>query len=565
MIGFILKASTALIIFYAFYHAFLVKESMFRFNRFFLIFALCFSMIVPFLQMPFSFHTTENLFPENSFNLTPISVDRGQKEIISPQPTWEQGETEVSQQTPSVTAVNWHAALMGVYLLGMILFLTRFIFKLIRIFRLIRSNLTIRENEWTYVLLPYKTHPFTFLNFLFVEKESFQKNTIEKEILFHELVHIRQKHSWDILLVEFLSIAFWFNPLLLLYKNAIRLNHEFLADAAVNSKFRDKAVYQRLIFRKVSGNEAGLSISSPFSFSSTKSRLIMMGKSSSSLKTKLLKTISFVIAGTLTVLLSSSQPFNSQKFQSTNNFEQILSKAYKDGDPYEVELSKLDLYALRNAYLALDENEKYAGTEFPFFDEFTFEKLVELQQAYPKVKTSILFISPPERQKIKNDVFEQWKKTKHISLTIDDIEAEKSDLNNYQPDDFALFRVRETEAKRLFKKAAYRVTLMTNEYYYGKYLKPRKRIELIEAKYPDGEKVKVVYGTKHTETADGKTIKISPENYEASIFHQLRVIDPAQLKREILKSTLYDQSKSFSIIITSDEGKALTLMKVPTI
>src|SRR5690606_20368631 len=112
-----------------------------------------------------------------------------------------------------------------------------------------------------------------------------------------------QKHSLDVLLVEFLRIVFWFNPLLLLYKKAIQLNHEFLADEAVYSKFQDKAVYQWLIFSKISGNEAGLSISSPFNLSSTKSRLIMMGKSSSSLKTNLLKTISFVIAGILTVFL----------------------------------------------------------------------------------------------------------------------------------------------------------------------------------------------------------------------------------------------------------------------
>ena len=107
----------------------------------------------------------------------------------------------------------------------------------------------------------------------------------------------------------------------------------------------------------------------------------MMGKSSSSLKTSLLKTISIFIAGFMVVFLSSSQPFEYTKLQSGNDFEQILSKAFKDGDPFEVELNKLDLHALRNAYQALDEQEKYAGTEFPFFEELTFEKLVELQLA----------------------------------------------------------------------------------------------------------------------------------------------------------------------------------------
>src|SRR5690606_20000849 len=136
---------------------------------------------------------------------TPTSVDRSQKEVSSPQPTWGQGEMEVSPKPQPSAYINWNTAFVGLYLLGLILFLTRFFLHLIQLARLIGSNLTIKEEECTYVLLPYKTLAFTFLNFLFVEKESFQKNAIEKEILFHELAHIRQKHSWDILLVEFLS------------------------------------------------------------------------------------------------------------------------------------------------------------------------------------------------------------------------------------------------------------------------------------------------------------------------------------------------------------------------
>lgn len=565
MIEFILKATIALLVFYAFYHAFLVKECMFGFNRFYLIFALCFSLIVPFIQMPFSFQITENLYPEKSFLSTTVKEDRSQEEVQAQALAWEQGEMENSLQTQPINSVNWNITFLSIYLLGLILFLTRFILQLVKLVRLIISNLNIKENECTNVLLLQKTLPFTFLNFLFVEKESFQKKAIEKEILFHELAHIRQKHSWDILLVEFLRTVFWFNPLLLLYKRAIQLNHEFLADAAVNSKFQDKTVYQWLLFNKFSGNKAGFSISSPFNFSFTKSRLIMMGKSSSSLKTSLLKSISILIAGFLMVFLSFSQPFKSTKFQSSSDFEQILSMAFKEGNPFELELNKLDLPALRSAYLALDGNEKYEVTEFPFFDELTFKKLVELQQAYPKVKTSILFESPPEKKELKKEVFEQWKQIKNISLTIDGKENEVTGLNEYQPDDFALFIVRETENKGLFKKAAFSVTLMTHEYYYGKYHKSKKKIHLIQAEYPNADKVQVKYWLKHAETKDGKVTKLSPENYEASIFHHLRIIDPTQLDLENRIGTIYNSHKSFPVVIFSREGKEVTLLFLQSI
>jgi len=178
MIGFILKATTALVIFYAFYHAFLVKESMFRFNRFFLIFALCFSMIVPFLQMPFSLQITENLFPENSSLPTTVKEDSGQEEAPAQPLAWEQGETENSLETQPIASSNWNTTFVGIYLLGLILFLTRFFLHLVQLVRLICNNLTIREKECTYVLLSQKTLPFTFLDFLF-----FPRNCKEMKIL----------------------------------------------------------------------------------------------------------------------------------------------------------------------------------------------------------------------------------------------------------------------------------------------------------------------------------------------------------------------------------------------
>jgi len=150
-------------------------------------------------------------------------------------------------------------------------------------------------------------------------------------------------------------------------------------------------------------------------------------------------------------------------------------------------------------------------------------------------------------------------------LTIDDIEREVADLNNYQPEDFAMFTVREIEKKAFLKNAVYNVSLMTQEYFHGKYYNSRKKIELIQAEYPTSEKEEVLYGKKHIETADGKTIKISPENYEASIFHQLRAIDPGVLIVEFPKLINQDESKSFSIIIRSRDRRSISFMKLPTI
>ncbi|WP_158858168.1 M56 family metallopeptidase [Lunatibacter salilacus] len=578
MIEFIVKVSIALVIFYAFYRAFLAKESMFRFNRFFLIFALSFSLIVPFIQMPFGVQISENIFSEQTAALPSVEKERSQTEINAQPVTLDQEENEVHFQPPTVNTLNWNAIVLGIYLLGFIFFSIRFSFQLAQLIRLVRNNPTLKDNECTYVMLTDQTIPYTFLNYLFVEKESFQKNTIEKEILCHELTHIRQKHSWDILLVEFLKIVFWFNPLYLLYKQAVQLNHEFLADEAVNATFREKATYQWLLLNKTTGTQVSLSMSSPFNFSATKSRIIMMGKFSSPLKTNLLKSVSILIAAFLTVFLSSSQqfestsfqstpfqstPFQSTPFQSSNEFEKLLSEGFKDGDQYELDLNKLDLYALREAYLALDENEKFTGTEFPFFDELAFDKMVELQQAYPEVKTSILYERSPEKKEIKKEVFEQWKKTKNISLTIDDIEKEVSELKNYQPEDFAMFLVRETEKKGFLKKAAYNVSLMTHEYFHGKFFKAVKKIERVQAEYPSSHKVQVGYRRNNIVEIDGKITKTVPENFEATIFHQLRIVDPAELIASMRNSMQDNRHPSLIIAILSNEGRGVTVMRLP--
>ena len=530
MIEFVLKASIALLVFYTFYQAFLAKESMFRFNRFFLISALCFSLIVPFFPMPLDIQVKEKLLPEVSLSEIISQSDSKINENPIQMPVGTSKAIDETFSAESSFSVNWKMLGFGVYMLGLCFFLARFIFQLNKLFRSIRDNESLKSEECTYVLLPKNTLPFTFLHFLFVEKSAFQSQAIEQEIIYHELTHIRQKHTWDILFIELLKIVFWFNPLLLFYKKAIQLNHEYLADEAVVSKFNNKAAYQWLLFHKIPGNEAAYSMSSPFNYSVTRRRVIMMGQISSIFKARLYKTFSLFLAGLVLIVLSSNKPSSSVQFNSTteSEFEQILAKAFKDGNPYELDISKLDLPALKMAYLQMDEQEINKSTEFPFFEDLTYEKLEALQQAYPEVKTTILYNRPPVKNQIPQDVYELWKNYKNISLTIDDVEKDIADLESYQPEDFSLFKVVEISKKELFKKGEYEVSLITNEFYKEKYLKGRKSIQLIQAEYPDEYRVLVSFMVRHGKKENGQTVEDLLENYYASIFHQLRVINPSQ-------------------------------------
>jgi bla regulator protein BlaR1 len=565
MIIFILKATISLAICYAFYRLLLVKESMYTFNRFYLIFAICFSLIVPFLPTPFDISIKDNFFPEKPLLASEQNLENNaepvpsQTLLVKAQDIAEQANLQTEKQ------FNWTNFFVGIYLFGFTCFLLRFIVQLKQLISLVGKNPNIKKTECIYVLLEQKTLPFTFLNFLFLNKEAYQNKMIEDEIIYHELVHIRQKHTWDILLVELMKIAFWFNPLFFIYKNAIQLNHEFLADQAVNSKFQNKTAYQWLLFHKVVGQESPLSISSPFNFSSTKSRLVMMGKSSSALKIKALQSFSIVLLGFLMISLSSSKPFDVMKISSIKDYEDLLSQGFREDNPYHLELEKLDLPSLRKAYMALDEKEKYKVTEFPFFDEMTFEKLVELQKAHPEIKTRILYLTPPDKKSIKAEVYEQWKKTKNITLTINEKESSVKSLEDYQADDFAMFIVRETDKKGFLRKASYSIDLMTHEYYHGRHHKATKKIGIIQAEYPNSDTVQVNYHIKHLIEKSGKVSKVFPDNYEASILHHLKTLDPAtvDIKKQI--SLNYEPDKSFSIILRTAENKSITIMNLPSI
>jgi hypothetical protein len=103
----------------------------------------------------------------------------------------------------------------------------------------------VKYKNATLVLVDEKTLPHTFLNHIFVNFDDYNQRTIEDELYTHELVHVTQKHTLDILFIELLITIFWFNPLLYLYKKAIQLNHEFLADQKVVESYNNVPFYQR--------------------------------------------------------------------------------------------------------------------------------------------------------------------------------------------------------------------------------------------------------------------------------------------------------------------------------
>ena len=108
-----------------------------------------------------------------------------------------------------------------------------------------------------------------------------------------------QRHTFDVLLIEFLKIIFWFNPIFYILKKSIQLNHEFLADTKVITNHKNISEYQYLLLNKTAWNNEYY-LASNLNYLLTKKRLLMMTKQSSRTKIVIKKlAVIPVLAGTM--------------------------------------------------------------------------------------------------------------------------------------------------------------------------------------------------------------------------------------------------------------------------
>jgi TonB family protein len=117
------------------------------------------------------------------------------------------------------------------------------------------------------------TSAFSFFSYVFVNPSISDVET--REIMIHEMVHIRQKHWVDLLLVELLCMIQWFNPLVWIYVRYIRQNHEYLADEVALQQTSDPAIYKAVLLNQIVGAPV-VSLSNSFNYSPNKKRFTMM-------------------------------------------------------------------------------------------------------------------------------------------------------------------------------------------------------------------------------------------------------------------------------------------------
>jgi TonB-dependent SusC/RagA subfamily outer membrane receptor len=164
---------------------------------------------------------------------------------------------------------------------GMVLFACLFCIRLVSFFRLRRRAQKETIEGTTVFLLQEDIKPFSFWGDIFLNPSIHSRAEIGK-IIAHEIFHIKQKHTIDLMLTEVLAVICWFNPFVWLLRKAMRQNLEYLADRHVLNSGFDTMQYQYMLVRTSVAGIPGLSIAHNFTFSNLKKRIIMMNKQPSS-------------------------------------------------------------------------------------------------------------------------------------------------------------------------------------------------------------------------------------------------------------------------------------------
>ena len=252
--------------FYGLYALALRRHTFFRLTRGYLIAALAAGLILPMLDGIYGQQPETAEAPV--FYVAPVVAGF---DAIN---TWE----AVITAAPVEKAFPWKTVLLIIYLVGAAFGVLRLSIGLSKLWKLWQSGERTRIGGRRVVLTRSPHLPFSFAHTIFLWRNDQWTPEEEADILRHEQAHISDGHTADVLLLELLRIVFWFSPPLYLYRNALRLVHEYIADAEV-LRTRNRSEYGRLLIRQA---VPGLQISIAHSFhSSLKQRISMMTKTKS--------------------------------------------------------------------------------------------------------------------------------------------------------------------------------------------------------------------------------------------------------------------------------------------
>ncbi len=287
---YLLKSGCFLTVFYLLFKLLMSGSTFFRFNRVVLIVGILGCSLLPLIE----FTTVEETLFTAPLRTIQEALGDEQNMAYLDGVNW---DIQLNKNRNEQTG-NWYPVVLGNMYIGGVLFtLCWLMVSHFRMLQLIRTGEMHQCGKYKLIVVSQSVSSFCWGKYIVVSASDYSRQV--NEILLHETMHLRYRHTLDLLLMQFFLVFFWFNPVIWLLKRELQEVHEFEADNGVLKTGIDATKYQLLLVKKAVGTRL-YSMANGFNHSKLKKRITMMLKERTNRWARLkLLLIVPVMAGTL--------------------------------------------------------------------------------------------------------------------------------------------------------------------------------------------------------------------------------------------------------------------------
>lgn len=279
-----IKSAMVLTMLYLPYMLLLRRESFFRFNRIVLLGILLLSLVLPLCNIPWMSLDHKPVVQAAQLQMLELGI-----------PVHVLPEVQVVANNMAVNENPRFSVFMLVsviYIMGMIVLLAMRLWQITRLQYGLKRGVLWQDDKQGVCIYCHSgdVAPFSWMRNIVINEKDYDE--AGREIILHEMGHIHNRHSWDVVLLTLVQMLQWWNPLVYVLGISLRDVHEYEADDHVLQQGVSAQGYQLLLIRKAVGS-GSYAFANSFNHSLTKKRITMMKKSKSNpwMKSKALYVI----------------------------------------------------------------------------------------------------------------------------------------------------------------------------------------------------------------------------------------------------------------------------------
>ncbi len=313
MMEYIINAMAFQVFFLIIYDLFFKKETFFNWNRFYLLGTSLSALVIPVIKI----HQFKEVLPQDFIFSLPEVIIGSEYQLSTPS----------SNSDVLTLKMLWLSEI--VLYTGMALAALLLLFKIIKLILIISKNPKSKMGNLYLVRLLNSRAAFSCFHYIFLGEQINEKD--KASILKHEIAHVKQKHTLDLLFFEVLRVLFWFNPLVYVYQHRMTQLHEFIADRQAMKNQSKKDYYENLLSQFF--QTQNISFINPFFKQSLiKKRIVMLQKTQSKQINLLKYALLIPIIIGMLIYTSCSAQKEEKEVSLTDQINQLKSAIEQKGE-----------------------------------------------------------------------------------------------------------------------------------------------------------------------------------------------------------------------------------------